>query len=279
MKIIFFGSPHFVIPVLEALTKHYDVLAVVTSPDKKVGRKQLLTPSPIKQFALQHNISVLEMESIKLRIENEKVDLFIVAAYGKIIPKEILDLPKYGAINIHPSELPKYRGPSPITQTLLNGDKTSAITFMQMDKKMDHGPILTSIPYEIHDNATTQTLTQDMFQKSADLLPEIIDDYITGKIKPIPQNNEEATYTKLITKQDGYINLDSPPAKEQLNQMIKAYFPWPNVWSKIKINDKELLIKFLPENRLQLEGGKSMSAKDFFNGYPELKNTIQKLVG
>ncbi len=174
LKIVFFGTPHFVVPVLEALTKHYEVVAIVTAPDKKVGRKQIVTASPIKQFALEHSIKVLEME----QIENVTADLFVVAAYGKIIPQSILELPRLGAVNIHPSALPKYRGPSPIPATILGGDTISAISFMQMDEKMDHGPILESIPYEVPEDATTDIFTHDMFAKAAELLADILEAYV-----------------------------------------------------------------------------------------------------
>jgi len=280
MKIVFFGTPSFVVPVLEALTKHHDAIAVVTAPDKKVGRKQLLTASPVKQFAVKHNIPVLEIVS-------GAVDLFVVAAYGKIIPQSILEIPKHGAVNIHPSSLPKYRGPSPITQTILNGDKESAITFMQMDEKMDHGPILKTLPYEIPEDATTETLTHDMFAKAAELLPEVIDDYVAGKIKPTPQKDEDATYTHIITKQDGYIDLDSPLDRTQLDRKIRAYYPWPTVWARLPLViarprsgeaiSSEKIIKFLPEKKIQMEGGKPMSVKDFLNGYPELEETIKRI--
>ena len=297
MNIIFFGTPNFVVPVLEALNKRYDVIGVVTAPDKKVGRHNILTPSPVKQFALEHNIPVWEMGNGKWKMENGKADLFVVAAYGKIIPQSILDLPKYGAINIHPSILPKYRGPSPITQTLLNGDRESAISIMKLDEQMDHGPLLKMIPYSIPEEATAEQLTQAMFQKSAEILPEVIDDYVAGKIKPTDQKHDEATYTHMVTKQDGYIDLSS---LERLNSLeignwkleiarkIRAYYPWPTVWSRIVIarpqsgeaisSTQEKIIKFLPEKRVQLEGGKPMNMKDFSNGYPELRATIKGLL-
>lgn len=302
MKIIFFGSPNFVIPILDILNQRYEVVAAVTAPDKKVGRKQIVTPSPVKQFATEHNIPVLtpkKLSEINSQLAALNSQLFIVAAYGEIIPQEILDLPKYGSINIHPSALPKYRGPSPIPQTLLNGDKKSAISVMQMNAQMDHGPILKKISYNIPNTATTQTLTNDMFQKSTDILPDIIDAYIAGKITPTPQSHDQATYTKIITKQDGYIDLENPPSPEQLDRMIRAYFPWPTVWGKVRIKNKEFRIKFLPFQAchshergnpedtnisyfektfcVQLEGGKPMPIKDFLNGYPELREKLEKL--
>lgn len=281
MNIIFFGTPSFVVPVLEALTKKYDVVAVVTAPDKKVGRKQLLTPSPVKQFALAQKIPVLhpQMENETWKMENITADLFVVAAYGKIIPQSILELPTFGAVNIHPSPLPKYRGPSPITQTILNGDTTSAISFMKMDEQMDHGPILKSVPYDIPEETTTESLTPQIFAKAAELLPQVVDDYVDGKLEPVEQNHDEATYTHIIKKEDGFIDLDTPPSPEQLNRMIRAYYLWPSVWTKWQMdNGQWKILKLLPNNMLQMEGGKPMSIKDFLNGYPELEEKIQKIL-
>jgi methionyl-tRNA formyltransferase len=282
MKIIFFGTPKEVVPVLENLTKHYEVIAVVTTPDQKSGRKQLLTPSPVKVFAQEHKISVLQPNKLSESVAELKelnADLFIVAAYGKIIPNHILELPKFGALNIHPSMLPKYRGSTPIQSTLLNGDETSGITFMKMDAKMDHGPILHQIPFTLEKTDTFEWLMQTKFAQAANVLPHVIDEYVAEKLKSQPQDETQATYTKMVTKEDGFIDLDNPPEPEKLDRMIRAYYPWPTVWTKVQLqNDQTKILKFLPKDMFQLEGKNPVSRKDLFNGYPEIQEKLEKVI-
>ena len=290
MKIIFFGTPPFVIPVLTELIKHFDVIAIVTTPDKKAGRKQLLTPSPVKAAYqkyldetatdIPHPPQIFTPEKLSQiydMLKNLQPDLFIVAAYGKLIPQNILDIPTFGSINIHPSLLPKYRGPSPITQTLLDGDKITGVSFMQMDHEMDHGPLLKIVTQEVHDGDTFETLANHLFQKSAELLPEVIKDYTAGRITPTPQEDIQSTYTKHMTKEDGAIDLHKPPTKETLDRMIRAYYPWPTVWTEIIINNKPVRIKLLPNHMIQMEGKTPTSVKDFLNGYPKLRQLLEKL--
>jgi methionyl-tRNA formyltransferase len=282
MKIIFFGTPKEVIPVIENLVTHFEVVAVVTTPDKKTGRKQIVTPTPIKIYAEEKNIPVLTPQQFTdgtiEQLQNFKPDLIVVAAYGKIVPNIVLHIPTYGAINIHPSLLPKYRGPTPIQTALLNGDEASGITFIQMDEQMDHGPILQQIPFTLEKTDTFAWLMQSTFAQAAQILPHVINEYTSGKLKTYPQNESLATYTKMITKDDGYIDLANPPTPEQLDRMIRAYDPWPTVWTKGEINDKKVLLKFLPGKNLQVEGKKPLSVKDFLNGYPIMKEIITKLI-
>jgi len=280
LKIIFFGTPKEVVPVLETLIKYFDVVAVVTVPDQKAGRKQLLTPSPVKVAAQKYKIPVIQPEKLSHITSHFSLpasDLFVVAAYGKLIPNEILQLPKLGAINIHPSLLPNYRGPTPIQTTLFNGDQTSGVTFIKMDEEMDHGPILHQMPITLEETDTFDWLMKNMFAQAAEILPHVIEEYVSGKIKPQPQDNEKATYTKIITKQDGYIDLENPPSKDKFDRMVHAYFPWPTVWTKINIKNQEVRIKFLPKNMLQVEGKNLVNVNDFLNGYPEMKEIIRKI--
>jgi len=280
MKIVFFGTPSEVVPVLQNLIKHFEVIAVVTAPDRKSGRKQILTPPPVKIAAQKLKIHILQPYKLSENIvEFNKLyaDLFVVAAYGAIIPKQILKLPKFGAINIHPSLLPKYRGPTPIQTTLLNGDRKSGIAFIKMDEKMDHGPILQRIPLTLEATDTFAWLMQSAFAQAAQILPKVIEEYVSGKLQPQPQDDSLATYTNMITKEDGQIDFDNPPTQEKLDRMIRAYYPWPTVWTKMNIKGKETRIKFLPDKKLQVEGKKLMNLKDFINGYPGLKEKIEKL--
>ena len=224
MKIAFLGTPDFVQPIKEGLSKHFTLV-----------------------------------DSL------EEADLAVVAAYGRILTKEELDIPKYGFINTHPSLLPKYRGSSPIQAAILNGDKASGITIIKMDEEVDHGPIIYQEELELSDNDNFDTLSKKMFQRAAEILPKIIEDFVSGEIKEVSQNHAEATYCERLTRESGYFPIDNPPSKEKLDRMIRAYYPWPGVWTKWKGK----IVKFLPNEMLQMEGKKPISFKDFLNGYPD----------
>lgn len=194
-----------------------------------------------------------------------EADLGVVAAYGHIFTKEELNTPKYGFINVHPSLLPKYRGPSPIQQTILNGDKVSGITIIKMDEGVDHGPIIYQESLDLSNKDSFQTLSKKMFQRAADILPKIIRDFIAEKIKPHGQNHTMVLFCPKLTRESGYFDINSPPSPEKLDRMIRAYFSWPGVWTKWKGK----IVKFLPDNMLQMEGKRPISLKDFLNGYPD----------
>jgi len=304
-KIIFFGTPNFATIILDSMIKNnWKPIAVITEPDKPAGRKRILTPPPIKNLAEKYNITILQpknLTAITDKLSLLKPDLFIVAAYGKILPRETLDIPKFGSLNIHPSLLPKYRGASPIQATILNGDKETGITIILMDEKIDHGPIIAQKKLEFPlGKITYQKLTEKLAKLGAELLIEILPKWLNKKIKPIEQNHLKATYTKKIKKEDGRINW-SKSAKE-IERMTRAYLPWPSAYTKVKdkilkiINSEVLKIKhnkqpgtvFLTKDKklavacgrnililkkIQLEGKRAMKAKDFLNGHPEIINT------
>ena len=192
-------------------------------------------------------------------------DLLVVAAYGKILPLDFLNKPKYGAINIHPSLLPRFRGPSPIQAAILSGDKKTGVTIMQMDEKMDHGPILAQKEVEISNEDTNITLSKKLFQIGANMLIEVIPSFIDKTLKPIQQNHDIATFCKLIKKESGFFDIESVPEPEMLSRMIRAYYPWPGVWTKW--NGK--IVKFLPNGLIQMEGKKATNLKSFLNGYSD----------
>lgn len=285
IKIVFFGTPSFVVPILEALEENFEVVGVVTNPDQKVGRKQVLTPSAIKAFSQGDALTyvkaspytILTPEKLDVQTVQDlrrlNPDLFVVAAYGKIIPKEILDIPKYGALNIHYSLLPKYRGASPIQTAILNGDKTSGTSIIKMDEKMDHGPVLITKEIILSGQDTFESLNIKMTQVTIPLLIDIIPDFITGKAELKPQNEEDATYTKIIRKEDGYFDINNPPTAEKLDRMIRAYSPWPGVWTKFQpqrgTSDEAKIVKFYPGNMVQMEGKKPTKLEDFLRGYPD----------
>lgn len=243
-KVIFFGTPDFVIPIADSIlnTKNFNLTAVVTNPDRPVGRIQILTPSPVKSWAKEQKITIIDSTSMIYIIEvikDIRPDLGILAAYGKIIPKEVIDLFPKGILVIHPSLLPKYRGASPIQAAILSGDKETGVTIIQMDEKMDHGPILARFKEKILENDTTGNLTKRLFDKTARILSTVVNQYIeqndyssnevrssnhSSRLRsnnniqifspPQPQEHSKATYTKLIIKEDGFI----PP------EFLKAAF-------------------------------------------------------
>ncbi|MBI2018885.1 methionyl-tRNA formyltransferase [Candidatus Daviesbacteria bacterium] len=203
----------------------------------------------------------------------KEADLAVVAAYGRILTKDELDIPQYGFLNIHPSLLPKYRGPSPIQQAILNGDKVSGITIIKMDEDVDHGPIIYQEKLELSDNDNFDTLSKKMFQLAAQVSPKIIEDFVSGRIQPTPQNHDQATYCVRLTRESGYFPIDNPLSAEKLDRMIRAYHPWPGVWTVWEIKNQKSkikkIVKFLPDGRIQMEGKKAMPMRDFLNGYPD----------
>lgn len=269
-KIVFFGTSELAATILEKLTSEYKISAVITRADQPVGRKQVVTPSPLSLVAEKHNIPTLKPVKLNSEFTSEnrellEADLYVVAAYGKIIPQAILDIPTHGAINVHPSLLPKYRGASPIISAILNGDKTSGVTIMQMDEQMDHGPILAVEKIEIGDNETNPELSLQMAEIGAELLVKTIPGFLDGSISPQSQDETQATFCKLISKNDGYFDIDNSPSAEVLDRMTRAYDPWPNVWTRW--NDK--VVKFYPGDVMQMEGKNKVSKADFLRGYPD----------
>lgn len=278
LKIIFFGTPDFVVPVLQCLTEHFSVLGIVTTPDV-LNRKKVLTPTPVKAYFQSINKVGLVIDGILNNDTRKKLqalapDIFVVAAYGHLIPKFILDIPKFGSLNIHPSLLPKYRGPSPIQTTLLNGDTKSGVTIIQMDEAIDHGPIVAAEEIELQTTDTFASLHEKLFGIASNMLPAVIDGYTKGVIKPRVQDHAKATYCERITRQDGYFDLANPPEKAILDRMVRAYYPWPTTWTKWRGK----IIKFLPEQKLQIEGKNPVSYKDFFNGHKEAETDLRALL-
>ncbi len=259
IEIVFWGSDPWSVFVLKALEDNFEVAAVVTASDSAVAnyfKGPIFTSGKLD-------------ENFKSQISDFKPDLFIVASYGKIIPKSILNIPKFGSLNIHPSLLSKYRGPSPVPATILAGDKITGVTIIKMDEEIDHGPIIATKEISLTGQENLLFLINKLFQLGADLLVKIIPDYIAGKIKLMPQNHLKATFTQALKKEDGYFDIKSPPSSEVLDRIIRAYYPWPGVWSKWTMDNGKLkIVKFLPNGLIQMEGKKAISLKDFLNGYP-----------
>ncbi|MGG6270148.1 methionyl-tRNA formyltransferase [Leptolyngbya sp. AN03gr2] len=229
MKIVFFGTPQFAVPTLEALLKspEFEVMAVVTQPDKRRGRGNELSPSPVKSIALSHQLPVWQPKSIKKDAETlEKLrslnaDFFVVIAYGQILSQEILDMPKFGCINVHGSILPKYRGAAPIQWCLYHGEKETGITTMLMDAGMDTGAMLLKATTAIEPFDTAQDLAIRLSTIGADLLVETLQKF--AELEPIPQDNDQATYAPLIKKPD--YELDWSRSAIELHSQIRGFYP------------------------------------------------------
>jgi len=231
MNIVFMGTPHFSVPILSALAEAYNVVAVVTQPDKPKGRKKILTPSPVKVAAQALGIDVLQPRKIKHHedeILKYEPDAIITAAYGQIIGNKLLNTPKYGAINVHASLLPKLRGGAPIQRAIERGYKETGVTIMIMGKGMDTGPILSKRSVPINDGDTSGSLFERLSLLGRDLLLEMLPSYFKGDITPIPQIEEEATYAYAIKRKEE--KLDFNEDAETLERKIRAFHPEPNTF-------------------------------------------------
>lgn len=268
MKVVFFGSSRLVVPILEMLYNSSDLALVITTEQGDMDAIPFYCKNNKIPF-----ISVRKSADLisNMAIAQTMATLGIVADFGLIIPEETFKGFPFGIINVHPSLLPKYRGPTPVQSALLNGDKKTGVSIIELDKHVDHGPIISQKEEEIMPDDTAKTLYERLFKEGAILLQKIVTTYENGEIKKTEQNHNEATFTKTLTRDDGFFDISRLANEESLFQrMIKAYYPWPGTWSKaqLKIDGGEKIIKFLPENKIQAEGGREMSYKDFKNGYP-----------
>ncbi len=231
MRTVFMGTPDYSVKTLEALIgAGHEVVGVFAQPDKPIGRKQILTPPPVKQFALQNNIPVYQPSSLRdgsaLEILKElNPDVIVVVAYGKILPKEILSLPKYGCINGHASLLPRHRGASPIQWAIVCGDKTAGVTTMLMDEGMDTGDILEMRETPIGDTETAEQLFERLSQISAELMVSTLKKAETGDINPKKQPEVGVTYAPIIKKEMAHLNFTEPA--EKLYNAVRGYYSWP----------------------------------------------------
>lgn len=283
VRIVFLGSSNLSAIILKSLIGQttigdYEIPLVITTPDQPSGRGQKLQSSPVKvraqEFAIptitperlakkEGDIFKLTNSEVYEKIKATKPDMLVLAAYGKILPQEILDLPKYAPLNVHPSLLPKYRGPAPIQAPILNGDKYSGVTIMKMNSKMDEGDIYLKARYKLADKETAESLTANLAILSKELLHHVIHYIILGKIKSRPQDHTKASYTKIITRANGKIDWQNPP--KHLDRFVRAYYPWPGVWTAY--NGK--LLKLLPGKNVQLEGKTPIKLNDFKAGHKD----------
>ncbi len=248
LRVIFMGTPDFSVPVLKALVENTNVILVVTQPDKAVGRKQELKPSPVKEFANSVGIPVFQPEKISKdneRILNAKADLIVTCAYGQIIPEVILDNPEMGCINVHASLLPKLRGGAPIHHAIIDGYDKTGITIMYMDKNMDTGDIISQRECPIEDTDNVETLHDKLSKIGADLLIETLTNMLVGSITRTKQNDEEATYAWNIKREEEHINFNRT-AREVYNQ-IRGLYPFPKAYCLINNEETKILEAYIGE--------------------------------
>lgn len=238
MKIVFMGTPDFAVPSLDILVKNgYEVAAVVTQPDKPKGRGNKLTPPPVKEYALNNNIPILQPEKVKTgtfaqQLREIAPDLLVTVAYGRILPQEVLDIPPYGCVNVHGSLLPKYRGAAPIQWSVINGDSITGITTMYTDIGMDTGDMLLKREVEIHINETAGELHDKLSVIGAEVLLETLKELEKGTLVRIPQPADEATYVTMISKETGCI--DWSKTMEQIHNLVRGTDPWPGAYTFYK---------------------------------------------
>jgi methionyl-tRNA formyltransferase len=294
VKTVFFGTQDFAATILQGLLDSdlVSIEKVFTQPDRKTGRKQIVEESPVKKLAKKYNLKIEQPETLKnLEIDLSGFELGITAQYGLIIPKSIIDYFPKGMINVHGSLLPKYRGASPIQAALINGEKETGITIMLMDEKMDHGPILSQKSMAIDPDDTYTTLAPKMAKNGLILLLNTLPEWLNNRLKASPQDENQATLTKLLSKEDGLV--DFRKTNDEIYNQYRGMNPWPGVWCmrndkrlkllKIVKSDKKLPIgEAFAENKrifigcskgsieileLQLEGKAAMDASTFLNGY------------
>ncbi len=244
LRIIYMGTPYFAVPALNALVQGsapgivlpegYEIVAVVTRPDKPAGRGREIAFSPVKQAALSYGLAIWQPGSFK-KPENSAAlaayhaDLYIVAAFGQILPQVVLDQPHYGTLNIHASLLPKYRGPDPIAEAILQGDSETGVSIMLLDAGVDTGPVLLRRSIALTEDETTGSLTLKLAELGAQALLEALPLWVTGKITPIPQDEQQASHTRMLSKENGKICWDL--SATVLARQVRAYMPWPGSYT------------------------------------------------
>ena len=312
-KIIFMGTPDFALPGFQAILSDpaFKIIGVFTRADKPVGRKQKLTSPPVKVLAENYEVPVFQPERIKPEIETIKKlrpDLIVVIAYGKIIPQEILDIPKYGCINVHASLLPKYRGAACLTAPIMNGDKETGVTIMKMEVGLDTGPILRQAKIELTEKATLPEVHDKLAQLGASILPQTLKDWVANKISPKKQDDAKASYISTLKKEDG--RLDWSKSAIELDRLVRGLNPWPGTFTfdkngkivkilvseveyqnlkttekkekigEISLKNNKLMVKCGQDHlvilELQTEGGKPLKTQEFLSGHANFVGQILK---
>jgi methionyl-tRNA formyltransferase len=233
-RIVFMGTPEFAVASLRALAEAHTVVGVVTQPDRPAGRGRQVEPPPVKQFATQSGLPVIQPQRLRepaalAQLQAWAPELIVVAAFGQILRPAVLDLPPHGCLNVHGSLLPRHRGAAPIAAAILAGDAETGITIMRMEAGLDTGPTLISRALPIRPDDTTETLTQRLAPLGAGLLLEAIAEYLTGRLQPVAQDNERATYAPQLKKEDGKLDFTRPAS--ELERRVRALTPWPGTFA------------------------------------------------
>lgn len=308
MRVVFLGTPAFSVPVLAALLDAgYEVAGVFTQPDRPAGRGQRPTAPPAKQFAQERGLAVYQPASLRRDAQARQQlaalapDVIIVAAYGLLVPPEVLGLPPLGCLNVHPSLLPRYRGASPVAAVILNGDPVTGVTIMKLDEGMDTGPIVAQRETPIGPDETADVLTARLFQMGAGLLLEVLPRWGRGEVEARPQDEARATVTQRLQREDGRIDWGQPA--DRIARQVRAYHPWPGTFTYWRGR----LLKVLPPVRaepgivaapgqvvalpgggvgigagqgvlavqqLQMEGRRALGAAEFLLGYPDFPGSV-----
>ncbi|MBC8280843.1 MAG: methionyl-tRNA formyltransferase [Chloroflexi bacterium] len=305
MRIVFMGTPSFAVPVLASLMTISDsqLVGVYTPPDRPAGRGRQPQASPVKEHALEHDLPIFQPVNFRSQeVQDElaalKPDVIVVAAYGKLLPKPVLDLAPLGCLNIHPSILPRYRGPSPVVTSILNGDLITGVTIMLLDEGMDTGPLIAQHEFFMKGNETAEGLTTELFELGGELLQESLAKWQSGELLSEPQNEALASVTRKFERSDGLV--DWSLSAVELERRVRAFNPWPGVFthwndSSLKIIEASIISSsstefvpgtvvgtnhpdvaaavatsegFLGLHKVQLEGKRAVDAKDFLNGSP-----------
>jgi methionyl-tRNA formyltransferase len=310
MRVIYMGTPAFSVPPLDLLVETgYQVVGVYTQPDRQAGRGRSMLAPPIKGYAEEHGLRVLQPTSLGFpdvyaELVSLKPDIIIIASYGKILPKEVVNLPPLGCVNIHPSLLPRHRGPSPVAFTILEGDEAAGVTLMLLDEGTDSGPIIAQEEKLQLPQDTVATLTDRLFRAGAELLVQSLPRYRQGGLVPRPQEEAQATYARKLTKEDGLIQWNL--SAEALWRQVRAYSPWPGSYTHwqgklLKVLDavpqpggpsgppgKVVFLEtrapvavgvvtgegVLRLKRVQLEGKRDVGAGDFLQGYEGFEGSV-----
>lgn len=307
MRVIFMGTPDLAVGTLEAIIKEgHEVVCVVTQPDKPKGRGKNMQFTPVKEVAVAHNIEVLQPLRIRepevvAELEKLKPDVIVVVAFGQLLTKEILNMPKYGCVNVHTSLLPKYRGAAPIQWAVIDGEKESGVTTMLMDEGLDTGDILKQTVVPLEENETGGSLYDKLAVKGAELLIETLKELETGTASRRKQDDSLSNYAKKLDKHLGQIDFSKPA--EEIERLIRGLNPWPSAYTKldgktlkiwaatvvdrevegqlgeiVEVTKSEILVKtgkgLLSLEEIQLEGKKRMETDAFLRGYSIEKGTI-----